>query len=134
MAKDESVADMVLAAGKLVIKRDARIAALEAERDALRAQVEALQDRLEMRHTYDTRGNRIEVEPGTAPDGIARRDEAIAVQDERIAGLTFMLEALIEAGIGVMEWDKRRGYPIPYAVRDPLFAALAKPTGSPDGP
>lgn len=32
--------------------------------------------------------------------------------------------ALVEAAQAVLDWDTRRGYPIPYAVRDPLIAAL----------
>lgn len=31
----------------------------------------------------------------------------------------------VEAVKGVIEWDKRRGFPIPYKVRDPLHAFLS---------
>lgn len=39
--------------------------------------------------------------------------------------------ALVEAAHKVLQWDARRGYPIPYAVRDPLIAALASREAKP---
>lgn len=41
---------------------------------------------------------------------------------EAAADAAKLREALIRA----LEWDKRRGYPIPYAVRDPMLAALSQ--------
>lgn len=45
---------------------------------------------------------------------------------ERIEELEAQRDALIAAVKGIIAWDKRRGFLIPYAVRDPAHAAIAR--------
>ena len=133
----------------------ASVATLTAERDALRAKVEALQDRLEMRHAFDGSGKRISVEPGSIPDGIECRDATISGQrgiiEELRAENARLREAAVSARkiiaeIDAYQKDPERGeFGVECACcmgelldddRETLAsidAALAKSTGSPDG-
>ncbi len=79
------------------------------------AEVVALQDRLEMRHVWqigpDGQKVRVEVEPGSIPDGIACRDETIRLLDQKCAALRAeavrLQAALRRMGVG----DLPREYP-----------------------
>lgn len=65
----------------------ARCRELEAEIDRLRAEVARLHERLEDNHWFehvDGEMVRVDVEPGSVPDGIECRDETIKLQDENI--------------------------------------------------
>ena len=64
---------------------DVRLAELEKE-------IAALHERLEDNRAYDVDGKRIEVKPGSIPDGIYCRDETIKLQDEYIKELESKLK------------------------------------------
>lgn len=53
-------------------------------------------------------------------------DEADAALD---CGAADTIDALVTALESALEWDRRRGYLLPYKVRDPMNAALAKAKG-----
>ncbi|MFC3638857.1 hypothetical protein ACFONL_16065 [Camelimonas fluminis] len=129
--------------------------ALTAERDVLRAEVEALQDRLEMRHAFDGSGKRISVEPGSIPDGIACRDETIRQLDKRVDEYRAQVEAMREAlapfadvadlidcetegfgddDIATLHLSGYEAARWRIGIFRTARAALAKPTGSPDDP
>jgi len=65
--------------------------------DAAQAEIVRLQDRLEMRHAWriiDGQKVRVEVEPGSIPDGIDCRNETIKLQDEHCLRLGEEIAAL----------------------------------------
>lgn len=72
--------------GEFGVPDAAFIAAARTDVPALIAEIRRLQDRLEMRHAW-CNGERLEVEPGSIPDGIDCRDETIRLQDKHIAEL-----------------------------------------------
>lgn len=47
----------------------------------------------------------------------------------RFVELEKQRDVLLAACEGVIAWDKRRGFPIPYKVRDPIHAAIASVKG-----
>ena len=98
------------------------IARLTAERDEARAEVKRLHARLEDDHVYriddETGGTyRVDVEPGSIPDGIKCRDATIRGLDDRIRNLTTERDAARAAAKGLAEalrdmssgWDYIRG-------------------------
>ena len=56
-------------------------------------------------------------------DWIRNRDKE---WEQQLATQAEQINAAREALAGVIAWDKRRGFPIPYKVRDPVHFALAK--------
>lgn len=54
-----------------------------------------------------------------------REQFLVADANERRTEAERKLVEAVEAVKGVIEWDKRRGFPIPYKVRDPLHAFLS---------
>lgn len=62
----------------------AEIYAARIENALLREEIARLHERLEDNHVFDGDGSRIEVEPGSIPDGIEARDTTIKIQDENI--------------------------------------------------
>jgi hypothetical protein len=65
--------------------------------DECAAEIERLRERLEMTHAWqfiDGQETRIEVEPGSIPDGIECRDETIRLQDREIERLRTALRAV----------------------------------------
>ena len=60
------------------------------------AEIERLNERLENNHVYNTSGERVDVCPGSIPDGISCRDETIKGQDEMIRRLRSELATLTQ--------------------------------------
>lgn len=69
--------------------KDREIKALGLAITAKAEEIDRLNERLENNHMFDAQGGRVDVEPGSIPDGIECRDETIKFQDERITALTF---------------------------------------------
>lgn len=63
---------------------------------ASQAEVERLSERLENNRMFNADGERVEVEPGTIPDGIECRDETIRQQDRQIAQLKIERDDAVE--------------------------------------
>lgn len=101
-----------------------RAAAAALERiEALEADVAELHERLEDNRVYDGEGNRIDVEPGSIPDGIDCRNETIKLLDARIEAL----EARAERAEAVVRFVRDEARTLTEA-RDRARAALeAKP-------
>lgn len=76
----------------------------------------ALHTRLEDNFCYDIKGNRVEVEAGSIPDGITCRDETIKLQNESISKLYNDLAALQarieEAGKELPPYPEKHWIPI----------------------
>lgn len=75
--------------------------------------------------------NQLRDEAASMDTGVALGDEDCAAYQamctaaaDEIDTLRAENERLKAAVAGVIEWDKRRGYIVPYAVRDPLHAAI----------
>lgn len=52
--------------------------------------------------------------------------ERIDMQTVTIRGLEIQRDELLAACEAVIAWDKARRFPIPYRVRDPIHAAIAR--------
>lgn len=68
----------------------------------------------------------------TAPKGLSYENHIdwILVQAaDRIEALEKQRDELLAALEGVLAWDKKRQFPIPYRVRDPIHAVIASVKG-----
>lgn len=100
-----------------------------AEIDRLNGEVERLQDRLEMRHAWqiiDGQKVRVEVEPGSIPDGIDCRNETIKLQDQRLDELRAEVKRLREALGKIADPPKHLGGYTREALSDIARVALAR--------
>lgn len=66
----------------------------------------ALQTRLEMNFAWDGDGNRIQVKPGSIPDGIECRDETIKLLDARAEAAEAECERLREALRSIIRYEQ----------------------------
>lgn len=83
---------------KVELEHLAELEKLQCEINSQAEEIERLNERLENNHVYDSDGNRVDVEPGSIPDGIACRDETIILQDRKIQELRAALKAAQEVG------------------------------------
>ena len=109
--------------------------------DAAQAEIVRLQDRLEMRHAWriiDGQKVRVEVEPGSIPDGIDCRNETIKLQDEHCLRLGEEIAALrLEAdaagsritGLEAMLADAQAEVGRLRALADERFAEIKRAQG-----